>query len=47
MIQRHSCVPEINTLEEFRDTFQEKNNLIIGKDGNFSIKLAEKILKRL
>jgi hypothetical protein len=47
MIQRHSCVPEINTLEEFRDTFQEKNNLIIGKDGNFSIKLAEKILKRV
>jgi hypothetical protein len=47
MIQRHGSVPEINAFKKFNDTFQGKNNLVIGKDGNFSIKLAEKILKRV
>jgi hypothetical protein len=46
MIQRHGGVPEINTLEEFNDTFQENYNLVIGKDGNFSVKLTKKMLKR-
>jgi hypothetical protein len=35
MIQRHGVVPEINILEKINDSFQEKINLMIDKDGDF------------